>query len=95
MKIVFVLLLYVSATAAINEWLGVPEGKLQQLGQLLDGLYLILFVFCISEWICEREISRIGLSRSLTLAFEGSRLPSVHSYFSISMCKFDLFNPLR
>jgi len=47
MKIVAVFLLFVSATAAINEWLGLPEGKFQQLDQLLDGLCLILFVFCV------------------------------------------------
>ena len=59
MKIVVVLLLMVPATAAINEWLGLPEGKFQQLDQLLDGMYRILFIVIIflfsvqSESICE------------------------------------------
>jgi hypothetical protein len=48
MKVLVVCLLFVSATAAINEWVGLPEGKYEQLDQLLDGMYHILFIFCVA-----------------------------------------------
>jgi len=83
MKIVVVLLLMVPATAAINEWLGLPEGKFQQLDQLLDGMYRILFIVIISFFfLCSpnrfvNDVSRLTKVR-LSLTLDQSR--NVHDY---------------
>ena len=50
MKIFVVLLLFVSATAAFNEWIGLPEGTFQQLDQLLDFL---CFLCSLSQFVID------------------------------------------
>lgn len=78
MKIVLVLLLLVSATAAINEWLGVPERNLQQLEQLLDGMYLSYFTCFLC--VLNRFVNVAFLGYDTTESIFNSRLRNVHGY---------------
>jgi len=65
-----VLLVLVPAAAAINEWLGLPEGKFHQLGHLLDGMYRILCIVMVLFLLCSlnlfvNDVSRLHQSTSI------------------------------